>query len=95
MSLVPLHVTNIVTSTDATIQVFTGACCVGMAIINAAAAASTVRIYDGTADTDPLVFYAQAPANSTEGVAGGRIWCVNGCYVVTTGAGSTAQVGIE
>lgn len=91
----PLRVTEIDTDTDPTIQVFTGPCVVGLAVLTAAAAASTLSVYDAVGATSNRIFFVRAGANLSEGFAGGRLWCANGCYIVTAGAGSFAHVGIE
>jgi hypothetical protein len=89
----PLDVT--VLGVTAGTQVFTGRCVVGLAVITAAAAAAELSVYDGTSAADPRRIHIKAPVEATEGIAGGRIWFNTGVFVVTTGAGSDSQIGIE
>lgn len=91
----PLRVTEVDTDTDADVQVFTGRCVVGLALISSAGGVSTLSVYDSVGAATNRIFFVRGPANATEGFAGGRLWCDNGCWVVTTGAGSFAQIGIE
>ena len=95
MPYAPAQVVDIVTDTDPTVQVAIGAGVVAIAILNSAAAAATLELFDGTADTDKRIFFAQAPVNASEGIAGARLWFKNGLFAKTTGAGSSAQVGFE
>lgn len=93
MSQRPLTITTL--AVTAGTQVFTGRCVIGSCVINAAAAASTVSVYDGTSAADQRIIFIQAGVNLSEGFMGGRVWAHNGVFVVTTGAGSETQIGIE
>ena len=77
-------------------QVFAGRCVLTLAIITAGgAAAATLSIHDGTSASDQRILFLKAPIDISEGIAGSRIWCHKGMFVVTTGAASETQIGFE
>lgn len=93
MGRVPVEITTL--GVTAGTQVKTGTCVVSMVVLNAAAAASTVSLYDGTSAADQRRVYIQCPSTATEGFAGSPVWFRNGIFAVTTGVGSETQIGVE